>query len=129
MADILLFTDRTTSLRYIVGMDGRIELDRELSYSRAMQLQELLSSRNPGLELSRDGRGLIWRKGTAEQLAMATADAMALLSKWGVRLIGVVHIDGCSLIVLRNTIKLYRAGHIEDWRTDAGSATDRQKPA
>jgi hypothetical protein len=100
----------------MIRCQGRIELDRELSFTQAQTVNQLANKCS--LELARDGRAIQWNKNQdiADIVAGITRTIEQLL-QWKINANGVITVVGdkkthYELIVLKNRIKIYQNGEI-----------------
>ena len=105
---------------------GRIELDKELSFTQSETLRLFFSTKQTkrsykraALTISPDGRALQWdRSDDTEYLEQALADTVDLyLKKWGIRANGVITVSGkkrYEIIMLRDKVKTMQDGIIQN---------------
>lgn len=97
---------------------GRIELDRELSYSHARKITDLATTKQYPIELSINGRAIQWdKRGDPNQLANAMIQVISnILEPAHINGIGIILIYDdkrrYELIVLGHRIKIYEDGQI-----------------
>ena len=108
-------------------MIGRINLDRELSYTQAQKLLQFFSSKPENkpyksipLEIISNGRAIQWNKNEdIDFVEIVIADTIQLLKKYKIRAIGILKVTGpkkmCfEIIILRDRVKVYDQGQIRD---------------
>jgi pyruvate dehydrogenase complex dehydrogenase (E1) component len=100
----------------MIRCQGRIELDRELSFTQAQTISQI-TSRSP-LELTRDGRAIQWnKKQEISEMVASMVKVIEQIARWKINANGVITIIGdkkthYELIVLKNRIKIYQNGEI-----------------
>lgn len=105
----------------MIKYNGRIELDRELTYTQAQQLSQFfIACHQKCLEISNDGRAIQWNKIQATDLQYIIFDIIEKFIKpWKINASGVIEVI-CDkkiryeIIVLKNRVKIHRDGNISD---------------
>lgn len=98
---------------------GTIAFDRELSYSQAQQLSQLLREQQAALEITPDGRGLRWTKVEPHDMCTTLVEAVKTYFKpWRINVHGVINVVGkkdertYDIVLLKNRVKIYENGEI-----------------
>lgn len=101
---------------------GLINLDKELSYSQAKEVESFCKTNTISLEITSDGRALQWNRVETNFLAQGALKVLKLLLSWRINAYGVINASGTKeeekydIIILGKKVKIYiyKKGSIKD---------------